>query len=117
MAKMIAFAALLLAILVPIALADVSDADSDGLLVDYGNGNLSWYGLAAGETVRAPMPGTIIRVEVSAGDAVEAGQVVAVIEAMKMETEIKAANAGTVAEVLVGPKEVVTAGQAIMTIK
>ena len=74
-------------------------------------------GSGEGTPVAAPMPGTIIRVEVSAGDAVEAGQVVAVIEAMKMETEIKAANAGTVAEVLVGPKEVVTAGQAIMTIK
>ena len=70
----------------------------------------------AGKEIPAPMPGTIVRVEVNAGDTVEEGQVVAVIEAMKMETEIKAPCAGTVGEVLVGAKDVVTAGQAIMTI-
>ena len=47
----------------------------------------------------------------------EADQVVAVIEAMKMETEIKAPAAGTVKSILVGAKDVVTAGQAIMTIE
>ena len=53
---------------------------------------------------------------VNAGDTVAKDDVVAVIEAMKMETEIKAPCAGTVGEVLVGAKDVVTAGQAIMTI-
>ena len=72
---------------------------------------------AGGTEVAAPMPGTIVRVEVNEGDAVEADQVVAVIEAMKMETEIKAPAAGTVKEILVGAKDVVTAGQAIMTIE
>ncbi|MBQ7401245.1 MAG: acetyl-CoA carboxylase biotin carboxyl carrier protein subunit, partial [Lentisphaeria bacterium] len=72
---------------------------------------------AGGTEVAAPMPGTIVRVEVAEGDAVEAEQVVAVIEAMKMETEIKAPAAGTVKSILVGAKEVVTAGQAIMTIE
>ncbi len=67
--------------------------------------------------IPAPMPGTIIRVEVAEGDAVEADDVVAVIEAMKMETEIKAPKAGIVKEILVGAKEVVTAGQAILTIE
>ena len=71
----------------------------------------------AAEEIKAPMPGTIVRVEVNAGDSVEAGQVVAVIEAMKMETEIKAPAAGTVKSILVGAKDVVTAGQAIMTIE
>ena len=70
----------------------------------------------AAEEIKAPMPGTIIRVEVNAGDTVEAGQVVAVIEAMKMETEIKAEKAGVVKDILVGAKDVVTAGQAIITI-
>ena len=70
----------------------------------------------AAASINAPMPGTIVRVEVNAGDVVEAGQVVAVIEAMKMETEIKAEKSGTVKEVLVGAKEVVTAGQAIISI-
>ena len=74
-------------------------------------------GAAGGTEVAAPMPGTIIRVEVNEGDAVEADQVVAVIEAMKMETEIKAPAAGTVKSILVGAKDVVTAGQAIMTIE
>ncbi|MBO4492477.1 MAG: biotin/lipoyl-binding protein [Lentisphaeria bacterium] len=97
----------------------VITADLNSQVVEGGKAAAPAAKAASGEgtPVAAPMPGTIIRVEVSAGDAVEAGQVVAVIEAMKMETEIKAANAGTVAEVLVGPKEVVTAGQAIMTIK
>ncbi|MBR2427005.1 MAG: biotin/lipoyl-binding protein [Lentisphaeria bacterium] len=72
---------------------------------------------AGGTEVVAPMPGTIIRVEVNEGDAVEADQVVAVIEAMKMETEIKAPAAGTVKSILVAAKDVVTAGQAIMTIE
>ncbi len=70
----------------------------------------------AGTEVAAPMPGTIVRVEVAEGDTVEAEQVVAVIEAMKMETEIKAPVAGTVKEILVNAKDVVTAGQAILTI-
>ncbi len=69
-----------------------------------------------GTEVAAPMPGTIVRVEVAEGDSVEAEQVVAVIEAMKMETEIKAPVAGTVKEILVNAKDVVTAGQAILTI-
>ncbi len=73
-------------------------------------------GAAGGTEVAAPMPGTIVRVEVAEGDTVEAEQVVAVIEAMKMETEIKAPVAGTVKEILVNAKDVVTAGQAILTI-
>ncbi len=51
MAKMIALAAFLLAVSVPIAFAGMADADADGLLVDCGNGNLSWYDLVPGETV------------------------------------------------------------------
>jgi len=71
----------------------------------------------AATEVAAPMPGTIIRVEVSEGDAVEKDQVVAVIEAMKMETEIKSPAAGTVKSIAVNAKDVVVAGQAIMTIE
>ena len=63
------------------------------------------------------MPGTIIRVEVEAGEAVEAGQVVAVIESHENGNRDQAENAGTIAEVLVGAKEVVTAGQAIIMIE
>ena len=56
---------------------------------------------AAGETVKAPMPGNILKVNVSAGQAVKEGDVLLVLEAMKMENEIMAPKAGTVAQVLV----------------
>ena len=55
----------------------------------------------AGETISAPMPGTILKVNVSNGDAVKAGQVLVVLEAMKMENEILAPKAGTVTQVAV----------------
>lgn len=56
---------------------------------------------AAGEAVKAPMPGTIVSVKVSQGEAVAKGQVLVVLEAMKMENEISSPRAGTVAQILV----------------
>ena len=56
---------------------------------------------SAGEPVPSPMPGTILRVEVKEGDAVKAGQLLVVLEAMKMENEILAPKDGTVAQVVV----------------
>lgn len=58
---------------------------------------------AAGETVAAPMPGTVLRVEVTQGQAVKSGQLLVVLEAMKMENEILAPKDGTVAQI-VAPK-------------
>ena len=55
----------------------------------------------AGEAVKAPMPGNILKVNVAAGQSVTAGQVLCVLEAMKMENEIMAPRAGSVAQVLV----------------
>ncbi len=55
---------------------------------------------AAGETVNAPMPGVVLRVEVTQGAAVKAGQVLLILEAMKMENEILAPRDGTVARIV-----------------
>ena len=55
----------------------------------------------AGEVVMAPMPGNILKVNAAVGQAVKAGDVLVVLEAMKMENEFMATKAGTVAQVLV----------------
>ena len=55
----------------------------------------------SGEAVSAPMPGTILKVNVTSGQAVKAGQVLVVLEAMKMENEIMAPKDGTVTAVAV----------------
>ena len=55
----------------------------------------------SGEVVSAPMPGTILKVNVSNGQAVKAGTVLVVLEAMKMENEIMAPKDGTVTQVAV----------------
>lgn len=56
---------------------------------------------AGATTVEAPMPGKILNIKVSAGQAVKFGETVIVMEAMKMETEIVAPADGTVAQILV----------------
>ena len=58
----------------------------------------------------APMPGLIVRVNVAPGDAVQAGQGLIVMEAMKMENELRASVAGTVKNVLVEPGKAVEKG-------
>ena len=54
----------------------------------------------AGEQVVSPMPGTMVKINVSAGKAVKSGEVLAVLEAMKMENEIMAPHDATVVQVL-----------------
>ena len=54
-----------------------------------------------GENVLAPMPGTVLGVKVNVGDAVKAGDVVIVLEAMKMENDIVAPCDGTIKQILV----------------
>ena len=72
-------------------------------------------GNAGGIEVSALMPGTVVRIEVSAGDAVKAGQDLIFIEAMKMETPVKAAQDGTVASINVAKGESVDTGKVLLT--
>lgn len=72
--------------------------------------------LAAGETVAAPMPGNILRVEVNQGDTVKAGQLLVVLEAMKMENEIVAPKDGTIAQVVTSKGAVVDTGSPLVII-
>ncbi len=67
-----------------------------------------------GSGVRAPLAGTVSRVEVEEGQEIEAGAVLVVLEAMKMETEITAPDAGTVSRVLVSAGDAVSGGQMLV---
>ncbi len=66
--------------------------------------------------IKAALPGAVLRVNVSVGDSVAEGDVLLVLEAMKMETEIKSPKAGTVASVDVNPSDQVKNGQTLVTI-
>ena len=72
--------------------------------------------IAEGATV-APMPGTVVRVSVAAGETVEAGAELLVLEAMKMEHRVVAAAGGTVAEVLVQAGQQVEAGAVLAVVE
>jgi biotin carboxyl carrier protein len=69
-----------------------------------------------GTSVTAPMPGTINDIKVKAGDAVKKGQVLLILEAMKMENDIVAPADGTVASVLVNKGDSVNADQTLVSL-
>lgn len=71
---------------------------------------------AAGKAVNAPMPGTVLKMLVKQGDKVTNGQVLLVLEAMKMENEIFAPCDGTVTSVAVKEGSSVNSGDAMVTI-
>jgi acetyl-CoA/propionyl-CoA carboxylase biotin carboxyl carrier protein len=68
------------------------------------------------DAVVSPMQGTVLAVPVAEGDEVEAGQVICVVEAMKMENEVHAHRAGTIRSLSVAPGQPVTTGQVVCTI-
>ena len=74
-------------------------------------------GAAAEGAIVSPMQGTVLQLEVAEGDTVEAGQVVAVVEAMKMENEVQSLHAGTVAAVHVQAGQGVQAGQTLIELE
>lgn len=71
---------------------------------------------AGGETVKAPMPGTILKMNVKVGDKVEKDGLVCVLEAMKMENEIFSPVAGTVTAINAPQGASVATGDAIVTL-
>jgi acetyl-CoA/propionyl-CoA carboxylase biotin carboxyl carrier protein len=73
-------------------------------------------GGAGKDAIVSPMQGTVLAVEVAEGDEVQAGQVVCIVEAMKMENEVHAHRAGHVTELSVAPGQPVKTGQVICVI-
>jgi biotin carboxyl carrier protein len=68
----------------------------------------------SGNTVTAPLPGTVVEIFVKAGEKVEAGQMLLVIEAMKMKNGIRSMWSGTIGEVLVNAGQTVAHKQALV---
>jgi biotin carboxyl carrier protein len=68
----------------------------------------------ASSDLTAPLPGTVIEVFVKSGDSIEAGQVILVIEAMKMKNSIRSTRAGRVADVLVSAGQTVAHKQPLV---
>ena len=66
--------------------------------------------------ITAPMPGTVLKVLVEEGDSVESGDTVLILEAMKMETEVKAEEGGTVSSIEVEQGATVNSGQVLVTL-
>jgi acetyl-CoA/propionyl-CoA carboxylase biotin carboxyl carrier protein len=74
-------------------------------------------GVAGEDAVVSPMQGTVLAVEVAEGDTVTAGQVLCVVEAMKMENEVHAHRDGVIANLSVAAGESVSAGQVLCVVR
>lgn len=72
--------------------------------------------VAAGEPVKSPMPGNILKINVAAGQAVKEGEVLIVLEAMKMENDVVAPRDGTVAQIVVSKGAVVETGTTLVVL-
>ena len=69
---------------------------------------------AAGEPYTAPLPGVIVEVKVKARDAIKAGDVIFIVEAMKMQNELTAPKDCTVAQVVVNKGQTISAGDTLL---
>lgn len=90
-----------------------------GPIIIGGTGNLAAPTTASvsavsSNAVVAPLAGSVARINVAEGDDIQAGQVLLILEAMKMETEITAPAAGKVSAILVAPGDPVQGGQALI---
>ncbi len=72
--------------------------------------------VAAGEAVKSPMPGNILRINVTQGQQVSEGDVIMILEAMKMENEIVATKSGAIAQIAVNKGAVVETGTVLAVI-
>lgn len=72
--------------------------------------------VAAGEAVKSPMPGNILKINVTQGQKVNEGDVIMILEAMKMENEIVATRSGTIAQIAVSKGAVVETGAVLAVI-
>lgn len=72
---------------------------------------------AAGESVTAPMPGTILDVKANVGDTVTRGQVIMILEAMKMENDIVAPCDGKITSIIAKKNDTVNSGDVLATVQ
>jgi biotin carboxyl carrier protein len=86
---------------------DIAGVIHDAAVVDPMRKALRVSGSEGSAAVRTAMPGRVVRVLVAVGDVVEKGSPLVVVEAMKMENELKAPRAGTVLKVAVSPGQLV----------
>ena len=71
---------------------------------------------AAGEAVKSPMPGNVLKILVTPGQAVKEGDVLLILEAMKMENEVVSTKSGSVAQILVEKGAVVETGTPLVVV-
>jgi biotin carboxyl carrier protein len=101
----------------PVVVAGTAAAGAGGRPRPKAAASSAHGGAAGAGQVTVPMQGTIVKVLVKVGDAVEVGRPLCVLEAMKMENNIEAGTAGTVSDIRVEPGSAVGAGDVVMVIE
>ena len=92
---------------------EVWTVETDDPLVGVAGG----AGGISGDSMTAPMPGTMLNIKVAAGDSVSEGDVLVVIESMKLETTVKAWRGGTVAEIHIAEGATFDRGDALVSLE